>query len=267
MTADRARTASSRAPIRDPLTGPALPEQHDSGRPHRSGRRANRCAAAAAECHRRQQLHPPAERRRRRRALSGARRPAAWQRQLVRPLHLQRPLPLRAGLVRRRRSTARRRRPGAATTSTRTRSVAGWTKVLGSALVNEARFSYARGTNDGTAGSVRRGRQRADRLQGRAQRSARRRRHRRHRHRRPHAPRLAELHAEVPAHQPVPVPEHARPGCTGGHQIKFGADMMVPMTQRVLRRRADARQSRASTASSPATRSPTSCSATRSARS
>ena len=29
-------------------------------------------------------------------------------------------------------------------------AVAGWTKVLGSALVNEARFSYARGINDGT---------------------------------------------------------------------------------------------------------------------
>ncbi len=29
-------------------------------------------------------------------------------------------------------------------------AVAGWTKVLGSALVNEARFSYARGVNDGT---------------------------------------------------------------------------------------------------------------------
>jgi outer membrane receptor protein involved in Fe transport len=28
--------------------------------------------------------------------------------------------------------------------------VAGWTKVLGSSLVNEARFSFARGTNDGT---------------------------------------------------------------------------------------------------------------------
>ncbi len=28
--------------------------------------------------------------------------------------------------------------------------VAGWTKVMGSALVNEARFSYARGVNDGT---------------------------------------------------------------------------------------------------------------------
>lgn len=28
--------------------------------------------------------------------------------------------------------------------------VAGWTKVIGNALVNEARFSYARGTNDGT---------------------------------------------------------------------------------------------------------------------
>ena len=29
-------------------------------------------------------------------------------------------------------------------------AVAGWTKVLGSSLVNEARFSYARGVNDGT---------------------------------------------------------------------------------------------------------------------
>ena len=29
-------------------------------------------------------------------------------------------------------------------------AVIGWTKVLGSSLVNEARFSYARGTNDGT---------------------------------------------------------------------------------------------------------------------
>lgn len=29
-------------------------------------------------------------------------------------------------------------------------AVVGWTKVLGSSLVNEARFSYARGTNDGT---------------------------------------------------------------------------------------------------------------------
>jgi outer membrane receptor protein involved in Fe transport len=28
--------------------------------------------------------------------------------------------------------------------------VAGWTKILGSSLVNESRFSYARGTNDGT---------------------------------------------------------------------------------------------------------------------
>ena len=29
-------------------------------------------------------------------------------------------------------------------------AVGGWTKVLGSSLVNEARFSWARGTNDGT---------------------------------------------------------------------------------------------------------------------
>ena len=28
--------------------------------------------------------------------------------------------------------------------------VTGWTKVLGDSLVNEARFSYARGVNDGT---------------------------------------------------------------------------------------------------------------------
>ena len=78
-------------------------------------------------------------------------------------------------------------------------------------------------------------------------RSARRRRHRRHRHLGPHPARLAELHAEVPAHRAVPVPEHAdlaaRPPPGEVRRRRAVAD-----AERVLRRRADARQPRRSTA-------------------
>ena len=48
--------------------------------------------------------------------------------------------------------------------------VAGWTKVMGAALVNEARFSYGARHQRRHPGSLRRGRQCPDRVQGRAQR-------------------------------------------------------------------------------------------------
>ena len=87
------------------------------------------------------------------------------------------------------------------------------------------------------------------------------RRHRRRRHHRPPPARLAELHAEVPAHRSGAVPRHAvvaarQPPAEGRHR-HHGAD-----EQRVRGHPVDARQSAASPASSPATRSPTSCSAT-----
>ena len=52
----------------------------------------------------------------------------------------------------------------------------------------------------------------------------------------------------------------------GRHQVKFGADVMVPMSNEYFDV-APTRGNLRSTASSPATRLPTSCSAMRSARS
>ena len=70
------------------------------------------------------------------------------QRQSVRAIHPQQSFPLRAGVV--------RRDLDGTSTSAWGRNyldsdavVGGWNKVIGSKLVNEARFSFARGTNDG----------------------------------------------------------------------------------------------------------------------
>ena len=116
------------------------------------------------------------------------------------------------------------------------------------------------------AGPVRRGRQRADRLEGRSAQSRRPRRRHRHRHRRAHPDRVAQLHAEVPAHQPGAVDRHAQLG-EGAAPGEVRRRPDAADEQRVLRRGPDPRQHRASPRSSPATPSPTSCSATCSARS
>ncbi len=86
--------------------------------------------------------------------------------------------------------------------------VGGWNKVLGSSLVNESRVSYARGTNDGNQDPFGQSGMEQIGFKGVPDDPTRRRRHCRRRHRRPHSPRLAELHAEVPAHQPGAVDEH-----------------------------------------------------------
>ena len=145
-------------------------------------------------------------------------------------------------------------------------AVGGWTKVLGSTLVNEARFSYARGINDGTQDPFGENGNEQIGFRGVPNDPARRRRHRRHRHRRPHPARLAELHAEVPAHEPVPVDRHAQLG-EGPPPGEVRRRRDAADEQRVLRRRPDARQPQLHHASTPATPSPTSCSATCSARS
>ena len=187
-------------------------------------------AAAAAEHHRRQQLHPPAQRRGRVGSLPGARRSARSATTTpVRPLHLQRSLPLRAGLV--------RRRP-------RRHLDVG----LGPQLPELARAWSAAGPRcSARASSTRRAsRTRAAPTTARRIRSART-ATRRSASRacrtirvvvggivgididRPHPHRLAELHAEVPAHQPVAVARTPSTWLNGRHQVKFGADLMLPM--------------------------------------
>ena len=120
--------------------------------------------------------------------------------------------------------------------------VGGWNKVLGSSLVNESRVSYARGTNDGQQDPFGQSGMEQIGFKGVPDDPTRRRRHRRRRHRRPHSTRLAELHAEVPAHQPGAVDEHhdldARQPPGQVRRRPDDADV-----QRVLRRGADARQS------------------------
>ena len=240
LTADERRGVFSSADSRS-ADRAAVPEQHHSHGPARPGGRANRGAAAVAERVRRQQLHPPAQRRGRVGTLSAPRRPAA------RPTTTSSRATSTATASATCRgssaasSTARRRRPGAATTSTRTRWSLGWTKVFGGSLVNEARFSYATRHQRRHAGSVRRRRQRADRIPRRADRSDGGRRHRRHRHRRDTSgsgrrtscrssstpTRCSSGHADVAA----------RRASGEIRRRRDGAD-----EQRVLRRRADARQ-------------------------
>ena len=240
MTADQRRGVFTTT-IRDPLTGQPFPNNTIP---------ANRIDPVAANIMNlvplpnttgAQQLHPPAQRRGRIGSLPGARRHADRQRQQpVRPLHRQQPRPLRAGLVWRR---ARRHLdvglgpelPRLARGGRRLEQ--GARLEPGQRVARVVRPRHQRRQ----PGSVRPERHGADRLQGRAGRSARRRRHCRHRHRRPHSSRLAELHAEVPAHQPGAVDEHhhldARQAPAQVRRRPDDAD-----EQRVLRRGADARQ-------------------------
>ena len=206
MTADE-RSGVFTVAIRDPLTG--LPFANNTIPADRIDPVAarDRGAGAAAE-------HRPAattssasrtSRTNRDRYLGPRRLHARQQRQRLRPLHLQRSLPLRARASSAACSTAPRRRPGAATTSSRTARSAAGPRCSARTLVNEARFSWARGTNDGTQDPFGEDGNAQIGFTGVPDDPTRRRRHRRHRHRRPHPPRLAELHAEVPAHRPVPV--------------------------------------------------------------
>ena len=138
--------------IRDPLTGQPFANNTIPDGPHRPGRREDhraRCrdpnTTGGNNFIRQPNVEDESDR-----YLGPRRPPPDRQRQRLRPLHLQRSLPLRAGLLRRRSSTARRRRRWGRNYLKSHGAVGGWTKVLGANLVNEARFSYARGINDGT---------------------------------------------------------------------------------------------------------------------
>ena len=128
-------------------------------------------------------------------------------------------------------------------------TVGGWTKVLGATLVNEARISWARGVSDGQQDPFGKA---GPSVPGRARRPGGAGRRHRHRHHRAPAPRVAELHAEVPAHRPGPVPQHAvvaarQPPVQGRHR-HHGADEQ-PSTSTSRRPAATC----SSAASSPAT--------------
>ena len=120
--------------------------------------------------------------------------------------------------------------------------VGGWTKVLGATLVNEARVLVRARHQRRHAGSVRR------RAAWRRSASAA-------------CPTIRASPAASSASTSTATSGSARrtscrssstpSSCStsntltwlrGTHQVKFGADVMVPMKQRVLRRRADARQ-------------------------
>ena len=78
-TADQRRGVFTSA-IRDPLTGSAVREQHDSRLAHRSGRRGDSRDGADAQCRGQQQLHPSAGHHRRQRPFLGALRSARRRR-------------------------------------------------------------------------------------------------------------------------------------------------------------------------------------------
>ena len=167
--------ASSPAAIRDPLTGTAVREQHDSGRTASIRSRRNIAALLPLpnttggnnfirQPNVEDELGPLSS------AASTCRR---RQRQPVRPLHLERSLPLRAGLVRRRPRRHVDVGVGPQLPEVeRARSAAG-PRCFGAgpgqrgALLVRARHQRRH------PGSVRRRRQRADRLQGRAEQSRR----------------------------------------------------------------------------------------------
>ena len=201
MTADRAprrvHDGDSRSADR-----PAIPEQHHSRRSHRSGRRARswrwcRCRT------------PPAPTTSSASRTSRTSRIATW-------LRVDLPLGNSNNVFARYIYSDRFRfvpgwfggvLDGTSTSAwgrnflDRTRWSAAGPRCSARSLVNESRFSYARGTNDGTQDPFGESGMAQIGFKGVPERPARRRRHRRHRHRRPHPARLAELHAEVPAHR------------------------------------------------------------------
>ena len=219
LTADERRGVFTSA-IRDPLTGqPFANNTIPANRIDPVAARIAR-AAAAAERGRRQQLHQPARTSRTKSSGISARVDLpSGQRQHVRPLHLHRSVPLRPGLVRRhhRRHVDLGLGPqlpevACGSCSAGPRCSAATPRERGALLVR-ARHQRRH------AGSVRRGRQRADRRSA-ACRTIRRivggivgidiAGHIR--------ARIAELHAEVPAHRAVPVPRHA--DLAEGHGIR-----------------------------------------------
>ncbi len=106
--------------------------------------------------------------------------------------------------------------------------VAGWTKILGTSLVNEARFSYARGTNDGTQDPF--GQSGMEQIGFRGV---------------PNDPRTAggivgidiDGHIRIGSPNFMPKFQHTdqfqylntTTWLRGRHQVKFGADVMMPM--------------------------------------
>ena len=136
--------------IRDPLTGQPFANNTIPGGPHRPGRRQYRRAAARSEHDRRQQLHPPAERGRPVRSYLGRVDLHVTDNDTVFGRYIYsdrfRYVPGWFGGILDGTSTS-------AWGSNYLKShgaVGGWTKVLGANVVNEARVSWARGTNDGT---------------------------------------------------------------------------------------------------------------------
>jgi outer membrane receptor protein involved in Fe transport len=107
-------------------------------------------------------------------------------------------------------------------------AVLGWTKVLGSSLVNEARFSYARGVNDGTQDPF--GESGMDQIGFRGV---------------PNDPRVAggivgmDIDGHIRLGSPNFMPKFQHTDqfqwlntltwLRGKHQVKFGADIMMPM--------------------------------------
>ena len=208
MTADQRRGVFTTA-IRDPLTGQPFPNNTIPANRIDPVAARGHADGAAAERDGREQLHPPAECRRRLRSLPGARRRADSATATTSSSATSAATAsasCRAGSAAC--STARRRRRGAGTSSTRMRSSAAGTRCSARAS------STSRGSRTPaaptTATRIRSARAAWSRSASRAcpNDPTRRRRHRRHRHRRPHSPGLAELHAEVPAHQPGAVAEH-----------------------------------------------------------
>ena len=206
-TADERNGVFSSA-IRDPLTGLPFPNNTIPANRIDPVARAIMAPGAAAERHRQQQLHPPAERRRQRRTVPvPRRRQARRQRQPVRALHLRRPHPLRARLLRR-----RRRRHVHVGLGPQLPQVAQHGRPAGPRC--SAPRSSTRSACRGRAASPTASRIRSVRTAGRRCQGV------------PNDPvvaggvigidiagppahRLAELHAEVPAHRPGAVPQHA----------------------------------------------------------
>ena len=215
--------------IRDPLTG--LPFPNNTIPADRFDPVASKIIALmpGREHDRRQQLHQSAERAGRIGSIPGTRRsPPVEQRHGLRPLHLQRSLPLRARLFRRRprRHLDVRLGPELPQVARRGRRLDegdGLEPRERGALLVRARHQRRH------AGSVRRGRQRPDRLHRRAEQSA---------------PSSAASSAST---SPATSGSARRTSCRssstptsssiidtltwlkGRHQWKFGADIMLPM--------------------------------------
>ena len=145
-------------------------------------------------------------------------------------------------------------------------AVGGWTKVIGPNMVNEARFSWASGTNDGTQDPFGEDGNAQIGLKGV-----------------PNDPRVIggivgiDIAGHIRLGSPNFMPKFQHTNqfqyidtltwVKGRHQLKFGADLMLPMNNEYF----DVAPTRGNLSlhrhSSPATPSPTSCSATCSARS